>query len=435
VFEIVNKNQGVFTDDDLSLLEAVASIAACAVENARLYTTTRVRAEEMGMLNEMNLALTATLDPAAVVRVALSLIRSFFRAAGTVLFQVDRSADELRSMRVLVGERLVEASVRLRLGEGIVGRVVGQRQPALIEDVQSDPCWTGDADLYVSQHLGHSARGAMVVPLLTPAGAIGVVVVTSSDPGVYGYREQRTLQTLAGTLAVALENARLFAAERAAHEQLRDLTDYLQTAREEERAHIAREIHDELGQMLTALKMDLSWLAKRLPADVRELEMKAEAMSDLIDDTIQTVRRVATELRPGLLDDLGLVAALEWQAQEFEQRTGIECALHLGDEDVRLDRDRTTAVFRIFQETLTNVARHAEATELSVTLSEDPGGLILAVEDNGKGISEDLATNPKSLGLIGMRERARALGGDVTFQGVANLGTTVTVRIPRTGGG
>jgi signal transduction histidine kinase len=155
-------------------------------------------------------------------------------------------------------------------------------------------------------------------------------------------------------------------------------------------------------------------------------------MSGLIDETIHTVRRVATELRPGLLDDLGLAAAIEWQAQEFAARTDIGCELQLEGEGTSLDRDLTTAVFRIFQETLTNIARHAEATEVRVTLADGPGELTLTVQDNGKGITESQVSDSKSLGLIGMRERARAWGGDITFEGVPNRGTTVTVRIPRT---
>jgi signal transduction histidine kinase len=217
---------------------------------------------------------------------------------------------------------------------------------------------------------------------------------------------------------------------QAAREQLRDLAGYLQNAREEERTQIAREIHDEFGQALSALNMDLSWLSKRLPADQPYLAEKASAMSDLIDSTIQTVRRVATELRPGLLDELGLAATIEWQAQEFAERTGIDCDLYLSDEEIVLDRDLATAIFRIFQETLTNVARHAQATQVRVELEDRPDELVLIVRDNGKGITESQVSHPRSLGLMGMRERARSWGGEVAFQGVAGQGTTVTVRVP-----
>ncbi len=268
----------------------------------------------------------------------------------------------------------------------------------------------------------------ILAPLMVGGETHGLLAVSGADlteadvPAVTAFATQA---------AIAIENARLFEDVCAGREQLRNLTSYLQTAREEDRAYIAREIHDEFGQSLTALKMDLAWLAKRLPADSPPLAEKTGAMSGLIDSTIQTVRRVATELRPGLLDDLGLAAAIEWQAQEWAERTGINCELYLGDEEIVLDRDLATAIFRVFQEALTNVARHAEATEVQVELEQGPDESVLVVRDNGKGIAPDQVSDPHSLGLIGMRERAHSWGGDVTFQSVPGQGTTITVRVPR----
>jgi len=213
-------------------------------------------------------------------------------------------------------------------------------------------------------------------------------------------------------------------------EQLRHLAAYLQTAREEERAHIAREIHDEFGQVLTALKIDLSWLIKRLPPEQPALREKTQTMVSLLDTTMQMVRRVATELRPGLLDDLGLLAAIEWQAQEFAERAGIACDLRLGEQSPPFERDLNTAIFRIFQESLTNVARYAGATRVQVEVDEEPGQWILTIADNGQGITAAQIAGPQSLGLMGMRERACAWGGEVTFEGKPGQGTTVTVVIP-----
>ncbi|MFL7794332.1 MAG: GAF domain-containing protein [Anaerolineae bacterium] len=432
VIEFINKRRGDFTEDDVSLVEAVASIASGAVVSTRLYTAVRARANELAMLNALGLALTSTLDPYAVARVALSLIQRFFRADGVALLQIDPQTHELRPAQALIGGTPVEIPMHLQPDKDILEQMLNQRQPSLIKDSQSDPGWLGHANRYAEQQLGKPVRSAMAAPLSTPQDVLGVLLVGSTEPGAYTHQEMTTLLSIASTLAVALENARLYQAERTAREQLRDLTAYLQTAREEERTHIAREIHDELGQTLTALKFDLSWLIKRLPEDQPDLEKRAQVMSGLIDDTIHTVRRVATELRPGLLDDLGLAAAIEWQAQEFTARTDIDCDLQLDDASTSLDRDLATAVFRIFQETLTNIARHAEATEVRVTLADGPGELTLTVQDNGKGITESQVSDSKSLGLIGMRERARAWGGDITFEGVPNRGTTVTVRIPRT---
>lgn len=218
-------------------------------------------------------------------------------------------------------------------------------------------------------------------------------------------------------------------------EQLRELSARLQTVREEERTHIARAIHDELGQTLTGLKMDVAWLQRHLDQPQQALLEKTQVMSNLLDMTIQTVRRISTELRPGILDDLGLVATLDWQLQEFQMRTGIACKLISNPEETSLDADSSTGVFRIFQEILTNVVRHAQATQVVVSLTESSTFLILKVKDNGRGITDSEINNPKSIGLLGMRERARLLAGEVHFQGTLNEGTTVTVRLPLNRGG
>ena len=193
---------------------------------------------------------------------------------------------------------------------------------------------------------------------------------------------------------------------------------------------IAREIHDELGEGLTVLKLDLSWLRKRLPDDQFSLRAKADSMSQLIDRTIQTVKKISTNLRPGLLDDLGLAAAIEWQAEDFQKRTGIKCKVKIDPVDINFDRDRNTAIFRICQETLTNVARHAHATEVNVSLRQRDSQIELNVRDNGRGITEEELTNSKSFGLIGIRERVKIFGGKNIMKGIPGKGTTLTVRIP-----
>jgi signal transduction histidine kinase len=217
---------------------------------------------------------------------------------------------------------------------------------------------------------------------------------------------------------------------RASEENLRALAARLHSVREEEWTRIAREIHDELGQALTGLKMDLMWVAKKLPADQKALAAKTDSMFDLIDGTIQSVRKIATRLRPEVLDDLGLGPAIEWQAREFQKRSGIRCKVTLPGEAPALDRDRSTAVFRIFQELLTNAARHANATRIDIAMVLESGSLVLRVEDNGKGIDESAMFSPKSLGLLGMRERVLPFGGRIDIRGVRDEGTKVEVSIP-----
>lgn len=219
------------------------------------------------------------------------------------------------------------------------------------------------------------------------------------------------------------------------YENLRALSARLQFVREEERIRIAREIHDVLGQALTGLTMDVWWLLKTISdrtsaLDRKRLLNRLESMSTLISDTIPSVRKLATELRPGVLDDLGLVAALEWQAREFQTRTGIECRCAISVDNLDLAPDRSTAVFRIFQEVLTNVVRHAEADRLDIKLNESADSIVLEVNDNGRGISEHEISGTRSLGLLGMRERALLFGGEVRIGPGPTEGTLVTVKIP-----
>ena len=217
---------------------------------------------------------------------------------------------------------------------------------------------------------------------------------------------------------------------RQSQEQLRDLAAYLQAAREQERAIVAREIHDDLGQTLTAVKMSLCWLEKRLPKDQGELIQQAESIQKILDTAIHSIKRIYSGLRPFLLDDLGLVAAITWMAKEFEERTGIHCELTFRPDNISLNKDLATTVFRVFQEALSNVGRHSNATHVDVSLEEQAGTLMLTVSDNGRGIMEEQVCASTSFGVMGMRERARVFRGEVNIQGIRDEGTMVTARIP-----
>jgi len=211
---------------------------------------------------------------------------------------------------------------------------------------------------------------------------------------------------------------------------LRRLARHVQDVRERERARIARELHDELGQALTVLNMDLHWLSGRSAAEFNSIQSRIKAMSELVNRTLQTLRRICTDLRPTLLDDLGLVAAIEWQTREFETRTGIRCTTRLPRKPLELGRDAATVVFRILQESLTNVARHAQARRVWVSLRVRAGILIMTVRDDGVGITAEQCSAPRSLGLLGMRERAMQWKGRVEISGMAGKGTIVTLRLP-----
>jgi len=219
------------------------------------------------------------------------------------------------------------------------------------------------------------------------------------------------------------------------HEQLRNLAAHVQAAREEERTRVAREVHDELGQILTALKIDLSWLKKHISeAEIEGLRHvlleKIQLMSSLSDKTIHAVQRISAALRPPMLDHFGLMAAIEWYAEQFQERTGVACTVASTEQRIEVDKAASTALFRICQEALTNVARHAEATKVAVCIEKKDGSHTLTVKDNGRGITESESHSSESLGILGMRERALAVGGKFHVSSRSNTGTTVMVSIP-----
>jgi signal transduction histidine kinase len=225
-----------------------------------------------------------------------------------------------------------------------------------------------------------------------------------------------------------VKEAALFASEK----QLRALAGRLESAREDERKRISREIHDQLGQQLTSLKLDIGWLSRRRPRtpDTEDVGERLGAISSLLDATVTTVRRLATELRPGVLDDLGLDDALDWQGRDFAQRSGIAVTLETSEAAAPVGDDQATTLFRCFQEILTNVVRHANARNVTARLVREDGFISLAVTDDGRGITPEEATKMSSLGLVGMRERAMLLGGTFQIAGKPAEGTTVTIRLP-----
>ncbi len=213
-------------------------------------------------------------------------------------------------------------------------------------------------------------------------------------------------------------------------EDIRRLTEHVQRIREEERAHIAREIHDELGQQLTVLKMDVSWLNKKLGNKDESVKERLTELANMLDGTVKTVRRISSELRPSILDDLGLIAAIEWHLREFEKRIGIIAEFDELAEENFIPEAIKTGVFRIFQESLTNVARHAAASRVKVTLNVKKDNLVLTIEDNGKGFNIEKAKDKKTLGILGMRERTAMLGGSYEINSEPGKGTVVIVSVP-----
>ena len=214
------------------------------------------------------------------------------------------------------------------------------------------------------------------------------------------------------------------------HEELRELATYLEKIRESERTHMAREIHDELGQQLTGLKMDISWLNKKIQSQDEEVNTKIKDTIKLIDKTVVTVRRIATQLRPSILDDLGLIPAMEWQSEEFQKRAEIKSIFGSNVSNVEVKPEIATGVFRIYQECLTNVLRHAQASEVKSFLNIKNNRLELEITDNGKGFNIEEIEHKKTLGLVGMKERSFLLGGQYEITGKPGIGTSVKISVP-----
>ena len=310
---------------------------------------------------------------------------------------------------------------------GSCGTAMYLRKPVYVTDVETDPLWADYRGLLE----GEGMRACWSTPVLAKDGRVlGSFALYYRQPRAPSERELGLIDRATYITAIAIERRQL-------EEQLRALSAHVESVREDERTGIAREIHDELGQALTALKMDLAWLRRRAaePGGVesRVLLEKVSALTEMTDEIIGQVRHISAELRPGVLDDLGLSAAIEWQAQAFEQRTGTVCAVSSELGDRRLDNQLSTAVFRIFQEALTNVGRHAGAHHVDVVLRCTDGFLALDVQDDGCGIAPESARGLKSLGLLGMRERARRFGGTLSIEPGPEGGTALSLRIPLNG--
>jgi len=347
-------------------------------------------------------------------------------------------------VRILIVEdcrpdaELAEHEIR-RAGLAIETRVVerpetflealGQFRPDLILSDYRLPHFDGMAALRLAQ------QHAPGTPVLINTGSMNEeIAVACMKAGAWDYILKENLTRLGLAVRGALERKAVLAQKAAAERSLaeserryRKLSTHLQQVRERERALIAREIHDELGQALTAIKIGVALLRP----DGAGLEQSRREITELIDQTIGSVQRLTAELRPGVLDDLGLEAAAEWQVRVFRTRTALACSFASRGAPGALDRDRQTAMFRILQESLTNIARHAAATQVAVSLAQDEEGGQLEVRDDGVGLPAAQLDNPQSYGLIGMQERAAEFGGRVEFRPAPGGGTVVQARIPR----
>ena len=440
----------------LALAENLVSHIAIYLDKARLYRESqRLNAELEQRVSDRTAALQAAVEQ---LKQSEATIQTLFRISTKLnaTLDVDVILDELaqEAIRLVNGEsgfaglrtadgmtvrkyfrqgRASPFEYTWPAGRGIPGWVLQHKVPYGTSDAAHDPVMQHDRPINVD------VRSIICTPILSSFGEVlGYFDIRNKqDAEGFTVADQDMLMALAPAASIAIQNALAYQQRLSAetelqesYERLRALAANLEVVREEERTQIARELHDQLGQALTAMKFDLAWLTNRIVDKDEALGQRAKAVTTQMDTMIKTVRRIATELRPGMLDDLGLAASIEWLAHDFEKRTGIICLTTVTVPDVPLPRAPSLTLFRILQEALTNVARHANAQLIEVRLDATPETVTLQVHDDGRGIQAGEAAGLHSLGLLGMRERAQRLGGTFDIRGVPGDGTIVTVIIP-----
>lgn len=352
------------------------------------------------------------------------------------IFLVDESKKVLQLFTTVGGfsEEFLEKEKEVPFGDCLCGRVAVSG-----ELMMSESCYTDSRHERTFSDM--TAHGHYIVPLKTSDSLLGVLFLYTNTNPVWYKHSQEVLLSIGGLIADAIQKKKIDQElqEYRNHletlvdtrtDELRQLSHKIQKIREEEKSRISREVHDELGQSLTALKMDLFQLEKKLPEDNQNWHKRTQSMMDLVDTTIKSVQRIAMELRPPILDAFGLCEAIAWQAKEYEKRFSIKFDLNCLQSHFELDEDLKTTFFRVFQESITNVVRHAEASKINVSMDHQNDQLVMKIKDNGKGIQKDQIEGSHSLGLIGIRERVRYWNGEVLFHGTPGKGTTVEIRIP-----
>jgi signal transduction histidine kinase len=331
-------------------------------------------------------------------------------------------------------KEFLEKEKEVPFGDCLCGRVAVSGELLMSESCFSD-------SRHERTFTDMTAHGHYIVPIKTSDHLIGVMFLyTNTDPVWYKH-SQEVLLSIGGLIADAIQKKKIDQElqEYRNHleilvdtrtDELRQLSHKIQKIREDEKSRISREVHDELGQSLTALKMDLFQLEKRLPEESQDCRKRTQSMMDLVDTTIKSVQRIAMELRPPILDAFGLCEAIAWQAKEYENRFSIKFDLNCLQTHFELDEDLKTTFFRVFQESITNVVRHANASKVNVSMDHQSDQLVMKIRDNGKGIQKGQIEGSDSLGLIGIRERVRYWNGEVIFHGAPGKGTTVEIRIP-----
>ncbi|HRV93342.1 MAG TPA: GAF domain-containing protein [Anaerolineae bacterium] len=421
--EVINKIDGTFTNEDLRLLTWLATPASIALENARLFEAERSARKQAEILREATSTLTSTLELDKVLNDILVHLEHMVPYDHAFVF-LHREDEWLQ----IVGERGQTAMAqsvghRHSTDNAIYQEIRKTAHPVILADAQTDAH-------FKTWNSTDKVRGWMGVPLIVQNKVIGCLTLNSGQVNAYDQIEAYLAQAFANQAAVAIQNAQLFQQVRTGHNQLQSLSRRLVEVQETERRNIARELHDEAGQALTSLMVGLRLLEseKECPEAIVE---RATELRRVTNDVSENLHRLAINLRPASLDYLGLVAALRQYLKGFGRQH--EIAIHfepVGFDDQRLPTSIETNLYRIVQEALTNVARHAQATRLDILLERRDGQVITIIEDNGVGFDPDEAKQRGRLGILGIRERTEMLNGTLTVESTIGTGTTIYVEVP-----
>jgi len=403
---------GEFTEDDEELTQLLAAQAAVAIENARLHESSIRWLRQLESLNEIGNALASQVELEPLLAIVAARLRELVRAR-LVLIALPDTADALR-VAAAEGERASAAiGTQLRLGASKVGKVLERAQSERVDAMLDDP----EVDQQVARTLGVTT--ALYVPLIVHGRAVGVIAAHDKEGGDprFGDEDARLGESLAKRAAIAFDLS-----QRVSRDAMRRVVE----AQELERRRLARELHDETGQALTSILLGLKTLERSV--ETKQGRDGVAAVRDLVVATLQDVRRLAVELRPAALDDFGLAPALERLVETVRQDTPVDVDLEIGIGDERLPTDVETTMYRIVQEALTNIAKHAAATRISILLTRKERAVVVVVEDDGDGF--DAADPTAGLGLAGMRERVTLLGGQLRIETSPGRGTTIAAEVP-----
>jgi signal transduction histidine kinase/DNA-binding response OmpR family regulator len=440
VLNVESVEVDAFNYSDERLLSTLAAQAAIAIENARLYEsiqqelTERKRAEkeimqrnrELAALNEIGQAITSSLDLQETLTLITSHTARLLDVMGASLILVDEADDNLLFVAGTGGDADSMLGRRLAIDQGIVGWVVQHGEPLLVADVTQDPRWFSGFD----QEGVFTTHSILCVPLQSKGHTIGALEAINKKNGSFDQDDLWLLSSLAAPAATAIENARLFEQVQAGRKQLQALSRRLVDVQEAERGHISRELHDETGQALSSILLGLS-LLEREAKDPEAVLSRATELESIVDDVLENLHRLAMNLRPASLDHLGLVPALEQYAETFGRQHNLTAAFEaVGIEEKRLPPAIETTLYRIVQEALTNVSRHAQASHVDVLLERRGDQVVTIIEDDGIGFDPKQAMRSGRLGLFGMQERVEMLSGTLIIESAVGKGTTVFVEVP-----